>query len=132
MDKERPVNLNVMSMKFPVTAMTSIAHRLSGVLLFLFIPCLLWITWYSLSSQANFEHLKHFMDCFWLRLVAWVFVSSLFYHIVAGVRHLLMDLHIGVSLKGGRFGAWFIAIFSAVVIILLGVYMLLGFNHVIW
>lgn len=132
MKTDRPVNLNVMSMRFPMTAIVSILHRLSGVLLFFMIPCLLWLLWYSLSSQANFNHMKHFMDYFWLRFAAWAFVSALLLHVVAGVRHLLMDMHIADSLGGGRFAAWLVIIVSAVFIIAMGVYILFGFNHAIW
>lgn len=132
MKTERPVNLDITSMKFPITAIVSIFHRLTGLLLFFFIPFILWLTWYSLSSEARFNTLKHYMDFFWLRLVAWVFISALFYHLVAGVRHLLMDLHIGESLKGGRMGAWLILCINVIVIVLLGIYILVGFNHVIW
>ncbi len=129
---ERPINLKITSMKFPITAIVSIFHRLTGLLLFFFIPFVLWLAWYSLSSESRFNSLKHYMDYFWLRFVAWAFISALFYHLVAGVRHLLMDLGFGESLQGGRFGAWLIFVVNVIVIVLLGVYILVGFNHVVW
>lgn len=132
MSKNRPVNLNIPSMKFPITALVSIMHRLSGLLLFLFIPYVLWLLWYSLNSPQSFDVLKGYMDSFILRFVVWLFISSLFYHLVAGIRHLLMDLHIGDTLRGGRLGAWFVFIVNWGVIIFLGIYILFGFDHVIW
>lgn len=132
MSKNRPVNLNILSMKFPITAMTSILHRATGLLLFLFIPYVLWLLWYSLSSQQHFAVLSHYMSYFILRFVVWVFMSALFYHLVAGIRHLLMDCHIGDTLRGGRLGAWFVMVFTWAVIIFLGIYILIGFDNVIW
>jgi len=130
--KNRPVNLNIISMKFPITAMTSILHRATGLLLFLFIPYVLWLLWYSLSSEQHFAVLSHYMSYFILRFVVWVFMSALFYHLVAGIRHLLMDCHIGDTLRGGRLGAWFVMVFTWAVIIFLGIYILIGFDNVIW
>ena len=130
MNRERPVNLNIATIKFPMTAITSILHRLTGILLFLFVPFVLWVASFSLSSEQNFNVLKAVMAMFWLRFVLWIFISALFYHIVAGVRHLLMDLHLGESRKGGMYGAWFVFLFSVIVIVLLGIYLLIGFNHV--
>ncbi|OGT31140.1 MAG: succinate dehydrogenase, cytochrome b556 subunit [Gammaproteobacteria bacterium RIFCSPHIGHO2_12_FULL_35_23] len=127
-NKERPVNLKLTSIHFPMPAITSILHRITGVVLFFFIPFLLWLTWYSLSSEQSFNNIKTFMSLFSFRFFLWVFISALFYHIVAGIRHLFMDIHIGETLKGGRYSAWFIFILSAVVIILLGIYLLIGFN----
>jgi succinate dehydrogenase / fumarate reductase, cytochrome b subunit len=115
-----------------MTAIVSILHRMTGILLFLFIPCLLWLLWYSLSSAQNFQHLQHYMDYFWLRFAAWVFISALIYHLVAGIRHLLMDMHVGDSLGGGRFGAWLVMAIGFVLIVAIGVYILCGFNHAIW
>jgi len=132
MKKERPVNLNLATIHFPVTAIISIIHRMSGILLFLFIPFLLWVTEYSLSSQQNFMQLQACMANFWLRLIVWVFVSALLYHLIAGIRHLLMDIHVGETLEGGRFGAWLVLAISIVLIVAIGCYLLCNINHSIW
>jgi succinate dehydrogenase / fumarate reductase cytochrome b subunit len=118
-------------MKFPITAVTSILHRLSGLLLFVLIPFVLWMAWFSLSSPHNFQVLKWFMTGFWMRFIVWVLISGLFYHIVAGIRHLLMDIGLGETLEGGRFGAWFILVFTVVVIVLLGIFMLCS-HPLVW
>ena len=132
MKDSRPVNLKLWTIRFPVTAIASVMHRASGVLLFLFIPCLLWLLWYSLSSPQAFNHMKDFMDYFILRFVTWVFMSALIYHLIAGVRHLLMDMGVGESLEGGRLGAWIVMLFSFLLIIGMGIYLLFDFNHAIW
>jgi len=130
--KTRPVNLNIPSLKFPITAIVSILHRLSGFVLFLFIPVVLWVFGYSLTSAAHFHNLALAMSNVWFRLGVWIFFSGLIYHLFAGIRHLFMDLHWGESLRGGRIGAWFILAVSVVLIVLLAVYILIGLDHVVY
>lgn len=104
----RPTNLNLFSIYFPVTAWVSIAHRLSGIVVFLMIPGLLWILQESLASKAHFQNLGTFF-CHPIALVGlWLFLAALLYHWIAGLRHLLMDMHIGESKIGGRTSAWLI------------------------
>ena len=130
--KQRPVNLKLTSIGFPITAISSVLHRASGVLLFLFIPAVLWTLWYSLASVSTFTALQHFMQYFWFRFALWLFLSGLIYHMIAGGRHLLMDMHFGDSLQGGRFGAIAVLFLSIAIIALFGVYILISFNHVVW
>jgi len=125
-NKGRPVNLNLMTIQFPVTAIASILHRFSGVLLFLFIPVFLWAFGFSLNSEQCFNHLAHLMSYFWVRFVVWVFLSTLVFHLLAGIRHLLMDIHLGESLRWGRIGAWFVLLLSIVVIVLMGICLFWG------
>lgn len=119
---ERPMNLQLTRIKFPVTAIASIGHRFTGVLLFFFIPFVLWALGYSLSSAQNFQAFQHAVHSSGLHVVIWVLVSGLIYHIIAGIRHLLMDIHIGESLTGGRIGAWLVMLISAVLIVLFAIY----------
>ena len=58
MNKKRPVNLDLGSMKYPVTALTSILHRLSGILLFLCLFVMLYALGKSLSSEEGFNEIK--------------------------------------------------------------------------
>lgn len=123
MKPKRPVNLNLLQIQFPAPAIVSILHRASGVVLFLMLPLLLWLLSGSLASSDSFdalhESLTHPIPAFFV----WVLFSALFYHLVAGVRHLLMDIGIGESLKGGRLSAFIVFIVSALGIILLGVWL---------
>lgn len=105
-------------MRFPVTAITSIVHRLSGVLLFLIVPVFLFYFDQSLSSQMGFDRLAKAMSCPMAKFIFWVMGSAMIYHIVAGVRHLFMDAGHGEEKQSGRCGAWAVVVIAAVLIVL--------------
>lgn len=118
--KQRPTNLNFLTIHFPVTAWVSVAHRLSGIFVFLMIPALLWVLQESLVSKARFLELALFFKHPALVVMLWLFLSALLYHWIAGMRHLLMDIHIGESKKGGRRSAWIVICISFALMLLLG------------
>ncbi|MAZ77592.1 MAG: succinate dehydrogenase, cytochrome b556 subunit [Legionellaceae bacterium] len=127
MRKERPVNLNLTTIKFPITAIVSILHRLSGLFLIAMLPFGLWIFEYAMRSEANFNYwVTNFMHSFWGGFLLWLFFIGFVYHLVAGVRHLLMDLGWGESLRGGRIGAGLLVIIWLAVSILLGILLWVG------
>ena len=61
MNDKRPVNLDLSTIKFPVTAIASITHRVTGVAIFLALPILLWMLDRSLASPESFADLKELM-----------------------------------------------------------------------
>lgn len=113
MDK-RPINLNLFSLHWPIPAIVSFLHRVSGVVLFLLIPCLLWVLNESLASEAQFELLKVRLGAPWIQFLLWSFLAALLYHLIAGIRHLLMDIHLGESKMGGRVSAYLVLFLFAV------------------
>ncbi len=121
MQKNRPVNLNLMTIRFPVTAISSILHRISGVLLFFFIFFLIWALHKSLQSSDAFDHLKTSLGQPWAKLLCWVFLSSLFFHFIAGIRHLIMDLGFGEGKKMGRINAYLVILVAVLFMISLGI-----------
>ncbi|MYD45304.1 MAG: succinate dehydrogenase, cytochrome b556 subunit [Gammaproteobacteria bacterium] len=122
MKSTRPVFLNLFAIRFPIVAVVSILHRVSGVALFGASFYLLWILWLSLESEASFSNLKATLDNPLHSIVLWFTLSLLGYHIVAGLRHLLMDLHIGDSLKIGRASALLVLVCSVVLSLAIGVW----------
>ncbi len=118
--KQRPKNLDLFSIKFPVTSISSILHRISGVILFLVIPILLYMLSLSLDSTESFNQLRECMTGPVAKFVLWGIVASLLFHLVAGIRHLLMDAGLGESLSGGRTGAYLVLILGAILAILAG------------
>lgn len=124
MKQKQVVYLNLFQFRFPITAIVSILHRISGVLLFLSIPALLWGLQLSLASESDFTYLRGGLDCLPIQLILWLFLSALFYHLVAGIRHLLMDLCIGDTKAGGRLGAYTVMIMSGIFTVLAGVVIL--------
>ncbi|ODN42688.1 succinate dehydrogenase, cytochrome b556 subunit [Piscirickettsia litoralis] len=120
MSDKRPVNLDITTIRMPITAISSILHRISGILVFILMALLLWGLEQSLSSEAGFRSVVQVFASGWMKFGVWVFLSALLYHLVAGVRHLLMDIGIGETKQGGRAGAVLVLVVSIVLIIALG------------
>ncbi|GGI93721.1 hypothetical protein GCM10009083_07740 [Halopseudomonas pertucinogena] len=76
----------------------------------------------SLSSESGFEQVKACLQNPFAKFVLWGVLSALLYHLVAGIRHLLMDAGLGESLEGGRLGAKILIVIAVVLIVLLGVW----------
>lgn len=118
MKSNRPINLPLsqvisVNVKSPI-AIASILHRISGVILFLLIPVLLWLLQTSLSSPESFEAL---FDNVLLRFVVWIFVAATAFHFVMGVKHLIADMGMIEELKSGRLAATVSFIIAAILIV---------------
>lgn len=122
MNDKRPVNLDIRTIRLPITAYVSILHRVSGVALFGVAGLLLWMLDLSLRSEESFAALKAVLTSGWCRLVVWAMLSAVAYHLVAGIRHLIMDMGVGETLKGGVLGARLVLICTAILIALTGVW----------
>ncbi|MBF7730801.1 succinate dehydrogenase, cytochrome b556 subunit [Pseudomonas sp. N040] len=122
MNSQRPVNLDLRTIKLPITAYTSILHRISGVILFFGLAVLLYVLDMSLSSEEGFAQVKECLTSPLVKLVLWGLLSALLYHLVAGVRHLVMDAGIGETLEGGKLGSKIVLVVSVVLIVLAGVW----------
>ena len=122
MNSQRPVNLDLRTIKLPITAYSSILHRISGVILFFGIAVLLYGLDKSLASEQGFAEVKVCLASPLAKFVVWGLLSGLMYHLTAGIRHLIMDLGIGETLEGGKLGAKIVFIVSAILIVLTGVW----------
>ena len=123
MNQKRPVNLDLGTFKYPITAITSILHRISGLILFPCVFLLLYALGKSLSSEEGFNEIKSMMSAPFAKLVIWLVVSALAYHLVAGVRHLIMDMGVGETLEGGKRGSMIVLVISIVLIAVAGVWL---------
>lgn len=123
MKKQRPRNLNLFTIRFPLPAIASILHRISGLILFLLTPFVLWGFYLSLASSQSFDDLHQTLANPYLKFLIWCGLSGLFYHLVAGIRHLLMDIGIGDGRHSGKVGAIITLIVSALLIISTGVWL---------
>jgi succinate dehydrogenase / fumarate reductase cytochrome b subunit len=121
-NKQRPVNLDIGTIKLPITSYVSILHRVSGVILFAVVGLLLWLLDTSLSSPAGFAEVKEHLSNPLCQFLIWGALAALLYHLVAGIRHLIMDMGVGETLEGGRLGAKLVAIVAVVLIVLAGVW----------
>jgi len=124
MNKQRPVNLNLFTIRFPRTAIVSILHRISGVLIFLSLPLLLCALQQSISSADSFAHLQASLASPLGKLLAWFILSAFLCHILAGLRHLLMDMGVGETLG--------IARFTATLVLVLTILSMLGLGFLLW
>ena len=122
-NSKRPVNLDITTIKLPITAYTSILHRVSGVFLFIILGMLLYGLELSLSSEASFNTLKERIAQPWVKFLVWVTLSAFIYHLIAGIKHLLMDIDIGDGKESGRIGAMLTLLISFMLIILAGVWL---------
>jgi len=118
----RPKNLNLFTIRFPLPAIVSILHRISGFILFLCIPLVLWLLQLSLTADG-FEILQDFFNSLITKLILWAVLAAFCFHLVAGIRHLLSDIHIGNSLKGGKRTALLAIIFAFILIIMVGIWL---------
>lgn len=90
--KQRPVNLDLTTIKMHSSANASILHRISGVIMVFALGILLWTLSLSLSSAAGFAEVKAMLDGIFFTLIILGICSAITYHLLAGIRHLLMDI----------------------------------------
>ena len=105
----RPVYIDLRKINLPVSALISITHRLSGMyVFFITLPLMLALIYFSTESEDSFNDLSFFLKNykFILALIVLSF-CILWYHILSGVRHLIMDAHIGESLLASKYSAIF-------------------------
>ena len=122
MTRERPVNLDLGSLAYPPMAIASILHRISGIILFLFLPLMLYFLSLSLQSEDSFVHFQTVILAYSCsKLLLWAFSTAFFYHVLAGVRHLLMDIGCGEQLIISKRSAIFVIGVSVIAAIFLGV-----------
>lgn len=103
--KAAPKFLNLTQIRFPVGAIASIGHRVSGVLLLIALPLLTDMLDRSLRSEADFVSLRAAFSSPWVVLVLALGAWAITHHILAGIRHLLMDVGIGSRLQQARLSA---------------------------
>jgi succinate dehydrogenase / fumarate reductase cytochrome b subunit len=101
--KRRPVYLNLVRIRLPLPGIVSILHRISGAALFLFaIPLVLFAMQASLESEAGFASLKSMFANPLCKLVLVGLLWAYLHHFFAGIRFLLIDLHVGDDLAPAR------------------------------
>ncbi|MDR0234125.1 MAG: succinate dehydrogenase, cytochrome b556 subunit [Zoogloeaceae bacterium] len=104
--KQRPRNLGLADIlfriKLPLPGVLSILHRVSGVLLFLMLGPLLYCFQLSVTSPADFAALKALAAHPCSRLVIAGLFWAYLHHFCAGIRFLLLDMHIGIGLASAR------------------------------
>ncbi len=106
----RPKYLNLLRIKMPVGAITSIGHRISGVCLFLCVPLLTYLLDLSLQGPDQYDRVQAILRCTLVQLLTVLAVWALAHHLLAGIRFLLLDLQLGMQQSVARTSAWIVNI----------------------
>ena len=121
----RPVNINLTKIKLPISALTSITHRLTGMyVFFITLPLSIFLFYISTSNAESFLNLINILanNSYITTFVAFSYLVFL-YHILTGVRHLIMDMHIGESLEASKYSSifvffiWFLSVITSFMVI---------------
>jgi succinate dehydrogenase / fumarate reductase cytochrome b subunit len=121
MDKNRPKYLDLIRIKLPVPALVSILHRISGLGLFLLLPLLLWLLQSSLASPDSYVHYRAAIAHPLMKLILIGLVWAFLHHLLAGLRFLLLDIHVGTELGAARNSSWAVLAMSILLTLVLGV-----------
>ncbi len=100
--KKRPKNLDLTTIRLPLPGKVSILHRVSGVGLFLFLPVLLWLFSASLTSAETFATFRAVFASLPAKVVLAGLLWAFVHHFCAGIRFLLLDLHVGIEKEAAR------------------------------
>ncbi len=113
--KPRPVYLNLFAIRQPLPAIASILHRISGALLFVVgIPLLLWFVQRTLASPEGFAVATAPLTSPIGKLTVLVLTWCYLFHLLAGLRHLALDLHVGIQLAPARSSAAVVLVLSII------------------
>ncbi len=121
--KERPVYLSLTQFAFPVTAIASIVHRITGMALFLGVGYLLWLLSLALESEAGFAQAAAALEAPFARLVLWGVLAMLIYHILAGVKHMFMDFHVGDTFEAASTASYVVFGLTVVLSLIAGAWL---------
>jgi succinate dehydrogenase / fumarate reductase cytochrome b subunit len=88
--------------RLPAAGMVSILHRVSGAMMFLLLPFILYLFDLSITSEISFASLQGFASHWFVKLLILAISWGYLHHFCGGIRHLIMDAHIGLSKEGAR------------------------------
>ncbi len=104
----RPIFLQLTKIHFPVAAVVSILHRISGVVLSLFIPALIYLFGLSIRDAQGYAVVIDLVTSTPGKLIAIFLLWNLAHHFLAGVRFLLLDVDIGITKSASTRSAWMV------------------------
>jgi len=119
MNDSRPVYLNLLKIRLPLTGMISFAHRISGVILFLALPFAVYLLDLSVKSEFSFQKVQQILQQPFMVFVQILLLWSLAHHFFAGIRFLLIDAEIGVEKSSARSGAWIVLLAEVLTLLII-------------
>jgi len=123
MKTERPVYLSLTQFGWPFTAIASITHRVTGVLLFVGVGYLLWLLDMAVESEAGFLAAAEVLSGPLAKLVLIAVLAALLYHLFAGIKHLVMDFGIGETFEAAKASSMLTFVLTAIATVLVGVWL---------
>lgn len=124
MNKRRPKHLALHKIQFPLPSYVSVLHRASGAVLFLALPLLLLLLDQSLRSIETYTSLTEWLAHPLIKLVLLGVIWAILHHFCAGIRYLLIDLHLLHGLSGARASSWWVLAVSLTLTVIFGVKLL--------
>jgi len=94
--------LQIIRYRLPAAGVVSILHRVSGAMMFLLLPFILYLFDLSITSEISFDSLKGFTSHWFVKLLILAVSWGYLHHFCGGIRHLIMDAHIGLSKEEAR------------------------------
>jgi len=123
-NSNRPVNLNLFAFRFPLNALASITHRITGVLLLAGVGLLIYLADLALTSAEGFDHARLLIGAGgFATFLLWATLVALAYHLFAGIKHMLLDFHIGDTVGPARGASIAVIVLTAIAAILLGAWL---------
>lgn len=121
MKTQRPIDLSLPDIvrTLPFAAAASIVHRITGVILFGAIGFLLYWFQEATSSPEGFAAVANSGGA---KFLLWLILCAVCYHFFAGIKHLLLDFHIGDTKEGGPLASKICVGLSAATALLLGIW----------
>jgi succinate dehydrogenase / fumarate reductase cytochrome b subunit len=104
--------LQIIRYRLPAAGVVSILHRVSGAMMFLLLPFILYLFDLSITSEISFDSLKGFTSHWFVKLLILAVSWGYLHHFCGGIRHLIMDAHIGLSKEESRKSAHMVFIVS--------------------
>jgi succinate dehydrogenase / fumarate reductase cytochrome b subunit len=123
MAKSRPKHLNLFQIKLPIPAVVSILHRISGAGLFLMLPFLLYLLQASLESPSSYILFRELLSNVLVKLLLLGLLWAFLHHFCAGIRYLLLDVHVGTALAPARASSFAVIGVSLVLTVVFGVWL---------
>jgi len=122
--RPRPKHLNLLVIRLPLPAIISILHRISGAVLFLLLPLLLWMFQASLHSSASFDAFRAAVAHPLAKLLLIAILWGYLHHLFAGLRHLFLDLDVGTELATARL--------TSIIVLVAGIALTLVVGVMLW
>jgi succinate dehydrogenase / fumarate reductase cytochrome b subunit len=121
--RNRPKNLNLLTIRLPIPALVSIMHRVSGAFLFILLPVLLWVLHQSLANTASYQMAQVVLHHPIAKLICLAVTWAYLHHACAGIRHLALDAHYGLRLNYARATSRAVLIISGLLTLRMGIWL---------